>query len=63
MKYNKKIIEENGNTINEDVIYFKYKGHDIWNPLMDETLRFSVNPLDKYGEKNINKFIIKYKNS
>lgn len=64
VEFNKKIINKNNgdfnNSLNE-VIFFDYKGYSIWNPFKDETSRFEIDPLEKYGEEKIKKFIKDYK--
>jgi hypothetical protein len=63
--YNKDIIEGvDGNTNNviDKIITLEYRGHNIWNPFRDETLRYKVKPEDKYGEKKVIEFIKSYTN-
>ncbi|MFW5795019.1 MAG: hypothetical protein ACOCV1_06005 [Bacillota bacterium] len=61
--YNKGIMQKFGNdesnAINE-MITIKFEGHSIWNPFLDETGRFEVEPEQKYGKEKINLFIKKY---
>jgi hypothetical protein len=65
VNYNKKVIEKYENSeskaINEMII-LNYEGHSIWNPFKDESLRFNVDPEEKYGKKELKKFILMYKN-
>ncbi len=61
--YNKGLLKQaegNMDEIINKMITFRYKGHDIWNPFNDETFRFEVDPLKKYGSKNIEKMINEY---
>lgn len=62
--HNKKIIkkyEHNENKAINEMIVLNYKGHSIWDPFKDETLRFNVDPEEKYGKKKLNEFVSKYK--
>lgn len=58
--YNQNLLSQADDEINKvvtNMITFRYKGHDIWNPFKDETSRFEVDPLKKYGSENIEKMI------
>jgi hypothetical protein len=63
--HNKKVIEKYENSeskaINE-MITLNFEGHSIWNPFLDETGRFKVDPEEKYGIKKLNKLVSMYKN-
>ncbi|MFW6025611.1 MAG: hypothetical protein ACOCRX_04650 [Candidatus Woesearchaeota archaeon] len=63
--HNKKVIEKYGNSeskaINE-MITLKFEGHSIWNPFLDETGRFKVDPKEKYGIKKLSELISMYEN-
>ncbi len=64
VEYNKQIINKNGGDLNKsikNVVLLNYKGHSIWNPFRDETLRKKVDPIEKYGEDKIERFIKNYK--
>lgn len=54
-----KIIKENYNLSQQNgkCIGFDFNGIFITDPNLDETGRFSVNPLEYYGKANIEKFI------
>jgi hypothetical protein len=43
--------------------YFEYNGVSITNPLYDEALIEEVNPIEYYGQSNIEHFISEYLNS
>lgn len=61
--YNRDILEKDDDSANKfinQLIILNYKGHSIWNPFLDETGRFRVDPEEKYGEKEIDNFISKY---
>lgn len=61
--YNRELLEKGDDSVNEfinQLIILNYKGHSIWNPLLDETGRFRVDPKEKYGEKEIDSFISEY---
>ncbi|PTX14806.1 hypothetical protein SAMN04488598_1556 [Halanaerobium congolense] len=61
--YNKKVIEKHGNNENKainEMITLKFEGHSIWNPFLDESGRFKVEPEKKYGKEEIDMFINKY---
>jgi hypothetical protein len=61
--YNGKIIDKNDGDINksiDNIITLKYKGHSIWNPFMDETLRIKVDPEEKYSLDKLENFINDY---
>ena len=62
--YNKRVISENNGIFNkaiDETIVLDYKEYSIWNPFRDETMRFEVEPVKKYGEEKIDKFIDDYK--
>ena len=63
--HNKKVIEKYENSeskaINE-MITLNFEGHSIWNPFLDETGRFKVDPEEKYSIKKLNKLVSMYKN-
>lgn len=64
VNYNKQIINKNNglfNNVVDETIVLNYKGHSIWNPFRDETMRFEVEPAKKYGKEKIDKFIDDYK--
>ena len=42
---------------NNQIVYFEFNGHNIINPLYDESERNEVNPIEYYGKENINKFV------
>ena len=61
--YNKKVIEkygDNGNDSINEMITLKFEGHSIWNPFLDETGRFMVDPEEKYGIKKLNELVKDY---
>jgi hypothetical protein len=58
--YNKNLLNQAEGEINKvinEMITFRYKGYDIWDPFKDETSRSEVDPLKKYGSENIEKMI------
>jgi len=62
--HNKQIINKNNGSLNnavDEAVVLNYQGHSIWNPFRDETMRYEVEPVKKYGEEKINKFIDDYK--
>lgn len=63
VKYNEKQLEEvNGEQDRaKNLIVFEFNGVDIYNPFLDETMRFEVQPSQHYGISNINKMIKQYK--
>lgn len=63
VKYNEKQLEKtNGDqTKAENLITFKFKDTNIYNPFLDETLRNEVSPTQYYGLGNIDKMIKEYK--
>jgi len=64
VEHNKKIIGKYGNSESEavnEMITLKFEGHSIWNPFLDETGRFKVDPEEKYGGKKLDIFINKFK--
>lgn len=36
---------------------FEYDGQEIWDPFVDESMRAAVDPIDYYGEENIQKMV------
>lgn len=64
VEHNQKLLESadgNLNDIIDDMITFKYNEYNIWDPFKDESSRFEVDPVKKYGDENINKIINEYK--
>ncbi|MFW5889377.1 MAG: hypothetical protein ACOCUD_03250 [Bacillota bacterium] len=64
VNYNQNILNEAGGDIDSvlhKIIYFDYKSHTIWNPFKDESLRYDVDPIEKYGENKIKSFLDNYK--
>jgi hypothetical protein len=47
------LYERLDNVTEENVVLFDYNEIAIWNPWMDETSRFEVDPIDYYGLNNI----------
>lgn len=43
------------------VATFEYMGHTIYNPLMDETGRFRVDPIEHYGADELKRMLQQYK--
>lgn len=46
----------------DDIFYFNYNENTIWNPFLDVTGRYEVNPEKEYGEDNIQYLINNFKN-
>ena len=60
VEYNRKLIEKvNGNIdeVFDELVVLNYKENCIWNPLMDSSMRYEVNPVEKYGEDKISTFL------
>ncbi|MFW6026868.1 MAG: hypothetical protein ACOCRX_11050 [Candidatus Woesearchaeota archaeon] len=65
VEYNEGLIEKadgDMDKIIDDLIIINHGEYSIWNPLMDPTLRFDINPEDEYTEDEINDFLNDYKN-
>ena len=66
VQYNKELIDSVDGEINEivnDLVLIKFEEYDVWNPLMDITMRYKVEPLKEYGQDKINQFINDFKNN
>lgn len=66
VQYNKELIDSVDGGVNEvidDLVLIKFEEYDIWNPLMDITMRYKVDPLKEYGPDKINQFINNFRNN
>jgi hypothetical protein len=63
VKYNREIIEDHNGDINSalnKIIYFNFEEYTIWNPLLDVSGRYEVDPVKEYSKSLIEEFIDNY---
>lgn len=55
-----KVDGDQGSAENLITFVFEEEEVEIWNPFLDSSCRFEVDPVTEYGEKNIQEMINKF---